>query len=260
VGSKDYIRKKQIAINRENKPSAATSEKEPNESAVTGKDGSSSVLAAESSLPAELSFSGRAQVSGSNETHSKELNDGVAKNNESSSTGFPSITQFSPHVNHLVEAYDAKKVDKGCIRFHFTVSSPYSVPSIDCGHYVKSKRKWWCEVLHDTFANKERVLPGNVIFGVSPGDWADPEQHGYDCFGNSGPGGKFAITNFLEIRRMSENRTFPSLPWEERHKIPVWRGSLWTNAHVQVANESTVLEQVIRNGRKTKIVPTSIQG
>jgi hypothetical protein len=43
-------------------------------------------------------------LSGSNETYSKELNGGVAKNNESS-IGFP-ITKLSPHVNHLVEAVE----------------------------------------------------------------------------------------------------------------------------------------------------------
>jgi hypothetical protein len=64
VGSKDYIRKKQIGINRENTPSAATSEKEPNKDSdnVTGETRSSLVVTAESSLPAELSFSARAEV------------------------------------------------------------------------------------------------------------------------------------------------------------------------------------------------------
>jgi hypothetical protein len=54
--------KKQIGINRENKTSAAKSEKEPNDSDVTGKESSSSVFAAELPLPAELSFSACVQV------------------------------------------------------------------------------------------------------------------------------------------------------------------------------------------------------
>jgi hypothetical protein len=82
VGSKEYIRKKQVGIKSENKPSAAKSEKEPNvssdgtgeerggepatnnthvkrenkpnDSDATGKESSSSVLAAESALPAKL--------------------------------------------------------------------------------------------------------------------------------------------------------------------------------------------------------------
>jgi hypothetical protein len=54
--------KKQIGINREKKPSAVKSEKESNDSDVTGKEISSSVLAAELSLPAELPFSARVQV------------------------------------------------------------------------------------------------------------------------------------------------------------------------------------------------------
>jgi hypothetical protein len=90
VGSKDYIRKKQIGIKSENKPSAAKSikkanvssdgtgeerggepatnnthvkrEKEPNDADATGKECSSSVLAAESALPAKLSFSACVQV------------------------------------------------------------------------------------------------------------------------------------------------------------------------------------------------------
>jgi hypothetical protein len=301
---------KMEAIYRENTPSAATGEKERNDSAVTGKESTSSLLAAESSLPAELPFSmARAQVmdenyrlikvsaiasvpactlfccefclqgdslmnlmitlshifffvfnmqnvslSGSNETDSKGLDGGVAKKNESS-TGFP-ITQFSPHVNHLVEAIDVDQASTCGIRFHFTVSSPYSVPSIDCvaNSRFDRIRKEWCKVLHVTFANKERVLPRNVTFDVSHGDWTDPKRHGYGCFGNSGPGGKFTITNILEIRRMSQNRKFATLPWEERHNIPVWRGSSWTKGHVKVANESTVLEQLIRNGRKTRRV------
>jgi hypothetical protein len=109
-------------------------------------------------------------------------------------------------------------------------------------------------VLHDTFANKERVLPGNVTFGVSERDYTDPEQKGYGCFGNSGSGGKFTITNFLEIQRMSENRTFSTLPWEERHNIPVWRGVSWTKGKAKNVNDSIVLEQLISNGRKTRRV------
>jgi hypothetical protein len=185
---------------------------------------------------------------------SKELSGGVTKNKESS-TGFP-VTQFSPHVNHLVQAIDIEKASMCLIHFHFTVSSPYSVPSIDCGNSKKQRGIYrdWCKVLHDTFANKERVLPGNVTFGVSPGDWTDPERHGYGCFGNSGPGGKFTITNFLEVSRMSRNKTFPTLPWEERYSVPVWRGSPWSKGKVNVTNESTVLEELIKNGRQTRRV------
>jgi hypothetical protein len=154
---------------------------------------------------------------------------------------------------------DIEKASMCLIHFHFTVSSPYSVPSIDCGNFKKSTRsnnyRDWCKMVHDTFANKERVLPGNVTFGVVHGDWTNPEEHGYGCFGNSGPGGKFTITNFLEVSGMSRNKTFPTLPWEEeRHSVPVWRGSNWSKGKVNVTNESSALEELIKNGRQNRRV------
>ena len=76
----------------------------------------------------------------------------------------------------------------------------------------------------------------NVTIGHECGDWIDVMN--WPCWANSGKGGLHTFLDSDILRFYGEatskhwgswyNLTDDQLPpWEERQKIPVWRGSLW---------------------------------
>ena len=74
---------------------------------------------------------------------------------------------------------------------------------------------WWCAVLENIFQDQKRVLPYNVSFMFSGGDRWYPNRPGFCCLGSSSEGGIHSITNFLEIKRMQMNKTYPITTLEQ---------------------------------------------
>lgn len=170
-------------------------------------------------------------------------------------------THFTPHVDHLVNLTDLGSARKCELRFLLSVSSPNTIPEISVvGKNIVARS--WLRVLGRVFAkDKGRVLPHNVTFGISFGDWMDPDVQGYGCFGSSGPREKaFTITNFEEVERMAKNKTYAILPWEDRIIVPIWRGSSWAVKRERWLDLSgnaslSILEQAIKQDTTWR-VPT----
>jgi hypothetical protein len=176
---------------------------------------------------------------------------------------FP-LTQFTPYLKDLVEAVNLHPPGRACTaRFRFEVTSPGTIPEVSprCKIKPDSVSSWWLKVLQERiFSNaKGRVIPGNVTLRLSLGDWTDPNKNGFSCFGASAPNGTFTVTNFLEIQRLMNYERFPTIPWEQRTALPVWRGSPWTfidprNRFDNSENETTVLEELVEM-KKVKRLP-----
>jgi Glycosyl transferase family 90 len=188
----------------------------------------------------------------------------ILKQIEGESASFQT-TQFTSHVQQLVGLIDLKEMETYCTwKFELTVDKPYTVP-VDLSCQGKARQRmvpWWCTVferifLHhnETKAEPHRrsanlllasgdvlipVLPGSVTLAVSSDDYykkpqtkrvkqqqSSKEVAPYTCLANSSPNGTFAITNFLELQRMTDATSYPILPWHERCSLPVWRGSAW---------------------------------
>lgn len=180
---------------------------------------------------------------------------------------FP-FTRFTPHVMEVVNQYHFDKVPECHMRFHFNVQGENSQPTIQCehgDHRGEAPKQWWCIVLRRrVFApRKERFLPYNVSFGVSIEDFLYPRDRNA-CIGNSNNGGNFSITNFLEIKRMNPGGTrYKSLPWEERNRIPIFRGTPWVDRakyrFLNRKNESLIYDKVLSMSPRLKAVDYSIR-
>lgn len=172
---------------------------------------------------------------------------------------FPS-TQFSAHVQELVNLIDLDSMESSCI-WKFTLSINNSnQSSVDLFCQGKARQRmvpWWCKVLERLFLAQRSSpgmpapdsaniqcgdgeymspeLPGSVSFAVSSDDYHKTSKKQrqsqtlspYTCFENSSRNGTFAITNFLEIQRMADRTSFPIIPWHQRCSTPIWRGSAW---------------------------------
>lgn len=143
-------------------------------------------------------------------------------------------TRFTEHiVTQLVDEYDVDDCrDKGLLtvevdqnamipRLHLNTSL------IPGNHRIISSMASALEnhVFTDSGA---RVLPqGKLKIDVSVQD--NRPYTTQNCpWESSAPGGYFSVFNFQEISRWSKNESMPPpLPWDERERIPVWRGTPW---------------------------------
>ena len=156
-------------------------------------------------------------------------------------------TQFTPHVQHLVHLTRPEDLHRCDVRIHLTVSSPSNtrngtMPVVTVTGDTNAIRPGqfdyitnpWIHNLQQVFSsnsknlNPNRTLPGNVTIGIHGGDAVNTnDRTKFGCYGSSGFGGKFTITNFLEANRMALNATYKMVPWEDRTKVPIWRGAPW---------------------------------
>jgi len=184
--------------------------------------------------------------------------------NEDDESGFLT-TRFTPHVTEVVKLYEFDGIDKCGNEFYLTVNENNTLPIVGCnlnprGGGVNPVSRWWCKILKQTFApEKARVLPYNVSFGISTMDFLDQVDM-YSCVGNSAFKGNFSLPNFQEVARQLDREEFHGLPWEQRNKIPIWRGTPWINeALLDYENESTVYEQVMTLSPRLKAIDWSLQ-
>jgi hypothetical protein len=188
------------------------------------------------------------------------------------SSGFPT-TRFTAHVKELTENYDYAGMDDNCEcdgKFQFKVSTKRSAPRVEClsrnGAPLDPKTAnqvslWWCAVVKNIFQDQKRVLPYNVSFMVSAGDRWFPDRPGFCCLGSSSKGGIHSITNFLEIKRMTMNKTYPITPWHNRSRVPIWRGTPWLNTGAYVVvdwDSENYYEQVLLSSPRLRAVDWSM--
>jgi len=99
----------------------------------------------------------------------------------------------------------------------------------------------WTRALKRVFMPRcGRMLPGSVVFGLQGSreeqtpDFAEEEDLRNRCFAHSSPGGDLSVSNFLAVQAMGDDvdesynyLPKPSLPFDERGPIPIWRGTPW---------------------------------
>lgn len=179
---------------------------------------------------------------------------------------FPS-TRFTKHVESILKVMDLENMEESCKwNFYFTVDRPYSKPSrILCTGMKRSRQvPWWCKVFNELFESNPSnlqlspILPSNASLAISTDDYNEVIEEGYTCLANSSPLGAYTITNFLELQRMAERTTYPSLNWTKRCNIPIWRGSAWREpGRIAGDDESMVLEEALRLSTRMQAVQFS---
>jgi hypothetical protein len=189
------------------------------------------------------------------------------KNSEFPVTNF-NVSKFTPNVMDLIKLVSLKRVQKCAIRFHISVNAKGMVNKIKCHPLKNVVSLSWCKVLHDQFtdAAAPRPLPGNVTFGISDKDYTDYHiRNNKGCFASSSPQGRFAVPNFLDISEMAEHASYKptTVPWQERSRIPIWRGTLWHNMGdlnmTDASSSSTIVEDLSQQSSRAKAVLVSKQ-
>jgi Glycosyl transferase family 90 len=170
------------------------------------------------------------------------------------STNF-STPMFNKHVDELLFRLDKTKGKydphgKCMASVRFLVDQPYTPPSV-----IECKESLYCWFFQLLFALRPHlVLPYNVSLGFAIRDNIRYHHYG-QCIGSSAPDGFFSMNNFHDIKAHSaaliaNNQTLhqenankqqwqppqppllitgyqhnhSSLPWESRHKVPIFRG------------------------------------
>ncbi|KAL7549932.1 hypothetical protein ACHAWF_013187 [Thalassiosira exigua] len=142
-------------------------------------------------------------------------------------------TRFTQHILSLVDFYEhcSSNNEKGA-RIAISVQSHASSPVItivgDENRLGVSYQKAFEQIFNshsDKYSSHQRVLPaGNITLYVARSDKCQITDQCY--FANSAPGGIHSIFNMQDVYRWAHNSSYPKpLPWEERHAIPVFRGS-----------------------------------
>lgn len=175
---------------------------------------------------------------------------------------FP-VTKFTTHVESILNDIDLEGVEDGCKwKFYFTVEAPYSKPSnIFCMGMKRSRQvPWACQIFKSIFFENNQhpfpsILPSNLTIAISTDDHNDVSKEGYKCFASSSTGGRFTITNFLELQRMADRTAYPVIDFSKRCKIPIWRGSAWREpGTIDTHDESKILEQVAQKSSRIRTV------
>lgn len=135
-------------------------------------------------------------------------------------------TRFTPHVLEILEEITPETSEKCTI--HFSLAANNSIPSFKHGNGA------WRKIIRHAFngtLHPDRTLPGNVSLGFSATD-RDLRYHplkNMGCLSSSSPNGSLAFINFLEVKRQATRTEYPILPWKNRSRIPVFRGTPWGN-------------------------------
>ncbi|CAJ1906341.1 unnamed protein product [Cylindrotheca closterium] len=176
---------------------------------------------------------------------------------------FPT-TRFTPHIESILNDIDLEGVEDGCKwKFYFTVDRPLSKPSkIFCMGMKRSRQvPWACKIFNNLFDESSgnhpfpSILPSNLTIAISTDDFSDVEKEGFKCFASSSAGGRFTITNFLELQRMADNTAHPIISFDERCTTPIWRGSAWREpGPINAQDDSTILEQVAQKSTRIRTV------
>ncbi|KAL3938058.1 MAG: hypothetical protein SGBAC_006959 [Bacillariaceae sp.] len=175
---------------------------------------------------------------------------------------FPT-TRFTPDIESILNDVDLEGVEDGCKwKFYFTVDKPFSKPSnIFCMGMKRSRQvPWACKVFKNMFDDSGNhpfpsILPSNLTIAISTDDFSDGSKEGYSCFASSSAGGRFTITNFLELQRMADNTAYPIINFTDRCTTPIWRGSAWSEpGPINTEDESKILEQLAQKSTRIRTV------
>ena len=167
---------------------------------------------------------------------------------------FPT-TRFTPHVQGIVDLvsnttlitpkmqklkhktifnYDPHMYCKES--FRISIERPFSTPNrIEC-----RPNGSWCAYFKYLFRNESKILPYNVSFGESNADMIKENSMPMgNCLGSSSPRSAFTMNNFQEVKvnlkyyvegshesKIGGYVIHDEIPWEERDRVPVFRGRL----------------------------------
>mmetsp|Transcript_1361 Transcript_1361/g.3017 ORF Transcript_1361/g.3017 Transcript_1361/m.3017 type:complete len:630 (+) Transcript_1361:146-2035(+) len=164
-------------------------------------------------------------------------------NLDSNSTLSPSFTIpiFTKHVEEITmrvkQTSEYQPHNRCGLSIRLLVDRPYTRPSaIECSAW------YYCDLIRHIFSEPQRLLPYNVSIGFELKDMIRYHHFG-QCIGSSSPSGQFVMNNFHDVKAHAEAIIFTAnakssnskkhitgyehkhtVPWEERHKIPVFRG------------------------------------
>jgi hypothetical protein len=137
-------------------------------------------------------------------------------------------TRFTNHVLELIQDYNVSASSDCGVYVQLSVVTPNSIPFMECVHEF-DEFSYWCRALKRIFAT--RTLPYNITIGVKILDKFDPIDTDYGCIGSSSPNGMLTMPNLEVMVDMNQNAhdspTIIDVPWEERAKIPIFRGTAW---------------------------------
>mmetsp|Transcript_1362 Transcript_1362/g.3022 ORF Transcript_1362/g.3022 Transcript_1362/m.3022 type:complete len:563 (+) Transcript_1362:146-1834(+) len=155
----------------------------------------------------------------------------------------PSFTTpiFTKHVEEIMgrvkQTSEYQPHNRCGLSIRLLVDRPYTRPSaIECSAW------YYCDLIRHIFSEPQRLLPYNVSIGFELKDMIRYHHFG-QCIGSSSPRGQFVMNNFHDVKAHAEAISLNAnvkrrrrhkqitgyehvhtLPWEERHKIPVFRG------------------------------------
>jgi hypothetical protein len=144
--------------------------------------------------------------------------------------------RFTNHVLELIQDYNVSASLDCAAYVQLSVGEPNSIPSLEC-NFDGEYHSYWCQALKRIFAAK--TIPYNVTIGADLGDMFDPIDTYYGCIGSSSPNGMLTMPNMEVMVDMNQNAhdspnstlfasyTITDVPWEERVKIPIFRGTAW---------------------------------
>mmetsp|Transcript_43433 Transcript_43433/g.47116 ORF Transcript_43433/g.47116 Transcript_43433/m.47116 type:complete len:524 (+) Transcript_43433:77-1648(+) len=149
-------------------------------------------------------------------------------------------TRFTPHVREVIGVIENVTFprrlgeieywpERYCSNaYRIIVDEPYTAPSrIEC-----RASDSFCRFTTLLFSSNTTILPFTISVGYNMVD----RNKGYglpwgNCISSSAPRGLFTMTNFQDIKEHAMKRNEANgyvhnhkMPWEERHKIPVFRG------------------------------------
>jgi hypothetical protein len=191
------------------------------------------------------------QVNSSNSSNQvAACNDGV----DTAFRGYP-VTDFTPHVLKLLELVD---LDNQCVAaINLNVTAPDSVPTVECpSEKAKEVGESWCFILKRTFIEQRRTLPSSIALSFSRTDRMHKERQ-YRCFESSSQNGEFCMTNFLEAERMKNGIEYPTVPWENRVSVPIWRGTPWMKRGDEITDPTKVYEDALSRSPRLQVIAWS---
>ncbi|GFH49786.1 hypothetical protein CTEN210_06262 [Chaetoceros tenuissimus] len=177
----------------------------------------------------------------------------------------PNNTRFTPHILHLVDYYQNKMSYKKECGFNITISNadsmaPSAEPNVTAEQGGEERHMLWIRPYLQAFQNRifypgnnKYFLPsGTLKITISYGDKMEAHQH--CAFANSARKGEKTVYNPQDVQNWAANISLPDpLPWSERKKIPVWRGTGWGSP-----NPWTPIDKIIEKYKGTNLTQHEI--
>jgi len=147
-------------------------------------------------------------------------------------------TKFTHHVREVIGVIENTTLgknrywpEKKCgSSARIIVNDPFTAPSrIEC---KSSNKLIFCTFLRQLFASNTTIMPYNVSVAMHFVDKNKKRSNAWgQCISSSAAEGSFTMANFQDIQNQNKQRRTANgyifkntLPWEERGKLPIFRG------------------------------------